>query len=79
MVTHDSGRTWRWARFTGPVSAGVEGWGNVSFIDATHAVAVPWTLNGDVLAFSADAGRTWSAVSFASSSAGPPPVSPASP
>jgi photosystem II stability/assembly factor-like uncharacterized protein len=64
-VTHDGGRTWRFATIAG-TTAEVEGWGNVALTSATHAVAVPWTLNGDVLAFTADAGRTWHEVRFRS-------------
>jgi photosystem II stability/assembly factor-like uncharacterized protein len=62
----DSGQTWRPGLFA-PTVADVEGWGYVAFIDRTHAVAVPWTLNGDVLAFSADAGHTWREVTFTTS------------
>lgn len=65
MVSHDGGRSWHWPTFSG-ATASVEGFGSVSFSDATHGVAVPWTLNGDVLAFTADGGRRWREVSSGS-------------
>jgi hypothetical protein len=42
----------------------VEGWGQVVFINRRRGFAVPWTLNGDVLAFTADGGRAWREVAF---------------
>lgn len=64
-LSTDGGRRWRPSRFKG-AAAGVEGWGSISFSDHLHGVAVPWTLNGDVLAFTSDGGRSWRKVSFAS-------------
>lgn len=63
IVTTDGGRDWRAAHFLGPTD-GVEGWGSIGFIDGAHAVAVPWTMNGDVIAFSEDAGSTWRELAF---------------
>jgi hypothetical protein len=65
LVTHDGGRSWHPAAFTGKQSR-VEGWGYVSFINARAGVAVPWTLNGSVLAFTTNAGRVWDEVGFPS-------------
>lgn len=62
-TTTDGGRRWHMARFTGAV-ADVEGWGDVAFTDARHGFAVPGTLNGDVLAFTANGGRTWRDVGY---------------
>lgn len=64
LITHDAGRTWSDAAFTGSLGP-VEGWGYVNFIDARHGVAVPWTLNGSVLAFTNNAGHAWNEVPFA--------------
>jgi hypothetical protein len=64
-ISRDGGRSWRGATFADPRAA-VEGWGNVAFIDPTHAVAVPWTLNGAVLALTGDGVRRWTEVSFGS-------------
>jgi photosystem II stability/assembly factor-like uncharacterized protein len=55
------------------------GWGEVSLTDATHGVAVPWTLSGSVLAFTSDGGRRWTEVGFTSSAGAPLPASPPSP
>lgn len=63
-VTHDGGRDWQIGASTFPNK--VEGWGYVAFTDATHAVAVPWALNGSVLAFTSDAGDNWTQVAFPS-------------
>jgi photosystem II stability/assembly factor-like uncharacterized protein len=63
LITNDAGRTWQPAAFTGTPGP-VEGWGYVNFTDPSHAVAVPWTLNGSVLAFTTNAGRDWSETSF---------------
>ncbi len=63
LITHNAGHTWSDAAFSGRLGP-VEGWGYVSFIDARHAVAVPWTLNGSVLAFTNNAGRAWSETAF---------------
>jgi hypothetical protein len=60
----NGGQTWRPAIFPAHAPV-VEGWRYVAFTDRTHAVAVPWTLNGDVLAFSADGAHSWREVSFA--------------
>jgi photosystem II stability/assembly factor-like uncharacterized protein len=62
-VGSDGGQTWRPAIFL-PRAAAVEGWGSVAFTDRSHAVAVPWTMNGDVLAFSSDGGHSWDDVRF---------------
>lgn len=63
LITHDAGRTWQAAAFTGKLGP-VEGWGYLDFTDAEHGVAVPWTLNGSVLAFTQDAGHAWDEVAF---------------
>jgi hypothetical protein len=55
------------------------GWAEVSLTDATHGVAVPWTLNASVLAFTSDGGRRWTEVGFTSSAGAPLPASPPSP
>lgn len=64
-VTHDGGRSWRAALPT-QRGTGDEGWGYVAFTDRAQAVAVPWTLNGSVLAFTRDGARTWTEVAFPS-------------
>lgn len=64
-VTHDGGRSWRGALPT-QRGTGDEGWGYVAFTDRAQAVAVPWTLNGSVLAFTHDGARTWTEVAFPS-------------
>jgi photosystem II stability/assembly factor-like uncharacterized protein len=69
LVTHDGGRSWRPAAFTGKQSS-VEGWGYASFTDARHGVAVPWTLNGSVLAFTNNAGHAWTETPFPSPRSG---------
>lgn len=66
LVTHDSGHTWSQPKFIYQLQRGVEGWGNVKFITSTEAVAVPWTLNGAVLAISDDGGGTWNIEAFPS-------------
>lgn len=69
MNTHNAGRSWQHANFAGS-QAPVEGWDYVDFTNAEHAIAVPWTLNGSVLAFAHNAGRAWSEIAF------PSPASP---
>jgi photosystem II stability/assembly factor-like uncharacterized protein len=63
LITHDAGRTWQAAAFTGSLGP-VEGWGYFDFTDTEHGVAVPWTLNGSVLAFTRNAGRGWHTIPF---------------
>jgi hypothetical protein len=65
-ITRDGGRSWRPVTFRGQVDDGVEGWGYVGFTDPTQAVAVPWTLNGSVLAVTNNDARTWREVAFPS-------------
>lgn len=72
-LSTDGGHTWRPPRFTGRQFE-VEAWGDVSFMNASDAVAVPATLNGSVLAFSRDRARTWTEVPF-DNSAEPPAAS----
>jgi hypothetical protein len=67
LVSGDGGRRWHPARFANP-QAPVEGWGYVAFLGAGHAVAVPWTQNGGVLAISRDGGRNWRELDFGQSS-----------
>jgi photosystem II stability/assembly factor-like uncharacterized protein len=62
-LTRDGGRSWRAVAFTGRLSE-VEGWGYVAYTARAEAVAVPWTLNGSVLAFSHDGGASWQETSF---------------
>lgn len=63
LITHDAGRSWQDATFTGRLRP-VEGWGYVNFNGPGHGVAVPWTLNGSVLAFTSNAGRAWNEIPF---------------
>jgi hypothetical protein len=65
-ISRDGGRTWHPAAFRGSDNDDVEGWGYVGFTDASQAVAVPWTLNGSVLAFTDDQGHTWRQIAFPS-------------
>lgn len=62
LVSHDAGHSWTAANL--PSDASVEGWGQVQVVDPALAVAVPWTLNGGVIAFTHDAGTTWTAARF---------------
>jgi photosystem II stability/assembly factor-like uncharacterized protein len=65
LVTQDGGRTWTPTHFQSTSDGSpVEGWGQVLFTDAEHAVAVPSTLNGAVLAFSANRGDGWTVEHF---------------
>ena len=65
LVTHDGGRSWQDAAFSGELPW-VEGWVGVTFVSATQAVASPWTLNGSALAITTDGARTWRAITFPS-------------
>lgn len=64
LTTRDGGLTWTPAENPGSLTAPVEGWGHVERTGPQHFVAVPWTLNAQVLAISADAGETWTEVAF---------------
>jgi len=65
-VTRDGGSTWHAATSNDVSPSGGEGWGTVTFVSATKAVAVPWTLNGSALAISNDTARTWDLIAFPS-------------
>lgn len=65
-VTRTGGHSWHQAIFTGRTS-GTEGWGYVAFTSPSNAVALPSTLNGSVIAFSHDAGRSWQEAPFPTS------------
>jgi len=65
-TTRDGGHDWQQATFTGRTS-GVEGWGDVVFTSPSNAIALPWTLNGSVIAFSHDTGRSWQEALFPTS------------
>ncbi len=67
LVTHDAGQNWSLPKFTSEQKGGgIEGWGRVDYITAEEAVAVPWTLNGAVIALSNDSGASWNVEAFPS-------------
>lgn len=65
LVTHNSGKTWERAIFSSPERS-VGGWGFVGFTTENEAIALPWTLNGSVIAISHNAGNNWTLDSFPS-------------
>jgi photosystem II stability/assembly factor-like uncharacterized protein len=67
LVSHDAGRTWRPVRILG--RAEVEGWIDVRFSDSQHGAAAPSTLNGDLVAVTADGGDTWRVTHFTAANA----------
>jgi hypothetical protein len=63
LVTHDGGNSWQAARQAALAQAPDE-WGQATFIDPQHAVAVPGTYYANGLLISSDSGNSWSAVTF---------------